>query len=146
LADVARRVPRSSANIAVKEAPARDLAALCEKQAQSFTLLPAQRIDDVVKPTAEQQQAFDALKTASNAAATSLEASCPANVPPTMEGRLNALATRLQALADAVTSLKPTLKTFYDSLSDEQKARFNVIGDTNMAAAPHGETPSGDGR
>jgi hypothetical protein len=111
--------------------------------------LPTQRIDDIVKPTAEQQTAFEALKKASTAAASGLDASCPANVPPTMEARLSAVSARLQALADAVTSLKPALKTFYDSLSDEQKARFNVIGGTNVAAAPQeqqDEPKTGNGR
>jgi hypothetical protein len=34
---------------------------------------------------------------------------------------------RLQALVDAVNTVSPPLDKFYDSLSDEQKARFNAI-------------------
>lgn len=146
LAAVAGRGRKGRANIAVNEAPARDLAALCQKQAQSFTLLPVQRIDDVVKPTGEQQTAFDGLKTASTAAATGLGASCPSDVPQTMEGRLDAVSARLHALEDAVNTVRPALKAFYDSLSDEQKARFNVIGGANMAATPQNQGANGAGR
>ncbi|HLN09209.1 MAG TPA: Spy/CpxP family protein refolding chaperone [Xanthobacteraceae bacterium] len=34
---------------------------------------------------------------------------------------------RLQALVDAVNIVSPPLAKFYDSLSDEQKARFNML-------------------
>jgi hypothetical protein len=40
-------------------------------------------------------------------------------------------------------SAMPALTDFYDSLTDEQKARFNVIGPASPAAAPQVETKSG---
>lgn len=146
LAAAGRRGSRRAANVAVNEAPAQDLAALCQKQAQSFTLLPVQRIDDIVKPTADQQAAYEALKAASSSAAAGLDASCPSTMPETIEGRLDAVVTRLQALENAVSAVKPSLETFYASLSDEQKARFNVIGSMNMAAAPPVDGKTGTGR
>ena len=42
--------------------------------------------------------------------------------------RLDATNSRLSAMVNAVKSLRPTLGTFYASLSDEQKARFNDMG------------------
>jgi hypothetical protein len=35
---------------------------------------------------------------------------------------------RLQAMIDAANTMKPALEDFYGSLSNEQKARSNVIG------------------
>ncbi len=62
-----------------------------------------------------------------------------------MAGRLEAVATRLQALDKAVREVKPALKTFYASLNDDQKARFNLIGSMSAAAAPQTETNTGTG-
>ena len=39
--------------------------------------------------------------------------------------------------------VKPALTNFYNSLTDEQKARFNVIGRASPSATPQGETRSG---
>jgi LTXXQ motif family protein len=50
------------------------------------------------------------------------------DVPRTPVARLDAVATRLKAMADAMTSLRPKLENFYASLSDEQKANFNTMG------------------
>jgi hypothetical protein len=35
---------------------------------------------------------------------------------------------RLQAMIDAAKAVKPALESFYASLTNEQKARFNRIG------------------
>ena len=143
LAASGRHGRTTGANVAVNQASAKDLAALCREQAQSFTLLPVQRIEEYLKPTADQRDAFDALKTASTTASSDLGASCPSAVPTSMAGRLDAISTRLLALEKATNVVKPALKTFYASLSDEQKARFNVIG--GMSAAAQNETKTGAG-
>ncbi len=131
--------------VAVDQAPARDLAALCKKGAQSFTVVPVRRIEGIVRPTEDQQAAFDTLKTASAAAGSGLGASCPSAPPQTMTGRLEAVSTRLQALEQAANTVKPALKTFYASLSDEQKARFNVMGGMRAAAAQQTQDNPGAG-
>jgi len=95
-----------------------------------------QRIEELIKPTEQQNAAFDALKSASAKAAADLDASCPADIPETLTGRLDAVAKRLDALAVAVNTVKPALTDFYDSSTDEQKARFNMIGRASPAATP----------
>lgn len=45
--------------------------------------------------------------------------------------RLDAMNNRLDAMVQAVKTLRPTLGTFYASLSDEQKAQFNSMGQQN---------------
>src|SRR5262249_26407877 len=68
------------------------------------------------------------LRKASADAAARFNAACPDSVPMTPTGRLSAMIQRLQATDEAVQTVKPALQAFYNSLSDEQKARFNEIG------------------
>ena len=131
------------ARIAREESPASNLGGLCKQQTENFTQLPVQRIEELIKPTEQQKAAFDALKSASAKAAADLDASCPAEIPETLTGGLDAVAKRLDALAGAVNTVKPALTDFYNSLTDEQKARFNVIGRASPAATPQGEMKSG---
>jgi LTXXQ motif family protein len=105
-----------------------DLAALCSRRAESFTQLPVERVEQVVKPTQEQQDAFARLKIASTEAANQLQASCPTQTPQSPMDRFDALGKRLGAMAEAIKTVRPALASFYGSLSDEQKARFNTLG------------------
>lgn len=131
------------AGIAREESPSGNLGGLCKLQTENFTQLPVQRVKELIKPTERQNSAFDALKSASAKAAADLNHSCPTDIPQTLMGRLDAVGKRLDALADAVNTVKPALTDFYNSLTDEQKARFNVIGRASPSATPQGETGSG---
>jgi hypothetical protein len=71
---------------------------------------------------------LDDLKAAASKAAAQFTQACPTVVPMTPPGRLQAMTRRLQATLEAVTTVRPALAAFYESLSDEQKARFNEIG------------------
>jgi len=104
------------------------LGPLCGRQADNFTKLPLQRIEQIVEPTGEQQSALEKLKEASAKAAGELRASCPAQTGDTTVARLDAIGTRLHSMVQAIKTLRPTLGSFYASLSDEQKARFNGMG------------------
>jgi LTXXQ motif family protein len=81
--------------------PSDTLASLCGNQAESFTKLPAQHIEEVVKPTGPQQTALDQLKQASAKAADELRASCPGQAGDTPTGRLDAMNHRLDAMVQA---------------------------------------------
>src|SRR5437763_368651 len=63
--------------------------------------------------------------------ADELRASCPAQIGETPTARLDAMNNRLDAMVQAVKTLRPTLGTFYASLNDEQKALFNSMGQQN---------------
>jgi len=104
-----------------------DLAALCSRRAESFAQLPTQRIEQVIKPAQQQLDAFDRLKIASADAANQLRASCPTQMPDTPLDRFDAVGKRLQAMDQAIKTVRPALVSFYDSLTDEQKARFNML-------------------
>lgn len=108
-----------------------DMAAICSQQAGSFIDLPVQRIEQVVQPTEQQRSTFDDLKKATRNAVDQLRSSCPSAVPLSPVARFDMAATRLTAMANAIKLIRPALESFYASLNDEQKARFNM-----MAPAP----------
>jgi hypothetical protein len=112
-----------------------DLAALCSQQAEGAVNVPVQRIQQVVGPNSQQQSAFDDLKKAAQRAADQLRSSCPTAVPRSPVARLDVVETRLNSMLAALKSIRPNLDTFYASLTDEQKARFNTMGPPPQAAS-----------
>jgi hypothetical protein len=110
-------------------APA-DLARMCgQQQAQEVTGLPLDRIQQVVQPSGAQTADLDELKVASAKATEILAASCPSQVPITPPARIAVMQGRLEAMARAVDAVAAPLEKFYGSLTDEQKAQFNMIGE-----------------
>ena len=108
---------------------AANLAALCGQQSGGFINLPVQRIEQLVQPTGQAQlNTFDDLKKAAQSASDQLQSSCPTAVPQSPVARLDTIQARLSAMADAIKSVRPSLENFYASLSDEQKAKFNMMG------------------
>jgi LTXXQ motif family protein len=57
-----------------------------------------------------------------------LKVSCTAYQMLTPTGRVEAMEKRLDVTLGAVKTVQPALAKFYNSLSDEQKARFNSLG------------------
>jgi LTXXQ motif family protein len=105
----------------------RDLTKFCDERSPGVTDLPIDRIAQAVQPTPAQRSALDELKDASSRAAEGLKANCPTSQALTPTGRVEAMEKRLQATLAAVRTVQPALTKFYDSLSDEQKARFNSL-------------------
>ena len=119
-------------------------AALCSQQGGGLINLPVQHIEQVVQPTTQQQSAFDDLRTATQRASDQLRSSCPTAVPQSPVARLDTVETRLKAMAEAISSIRPPLENFYAALNDEQKARFNMMGPAPRAASsePRGQSGS----
>jgi hypothetical protein len=113
------------------------LAMICNEQAGNFTQLPLERIDETIQPNQQQQSALDNLNTASSKAANELQASCPTQAPSTPGDRLDVITKRLNSMIQAVNIVRPALVTFYASLSDEQKARFNAMGQLQGQPTSH---------
>jgi hypothetical protein len=114
----------------------RRAAEVCSDDAAQLTDWPIQRISEIVEPTEAQRPALDELRAASAKAIDMLKSGCPKDLPSIPTGRLAALASRLQVMLAAVQTVRPALERFYQSLSDEQKARFNAIApadDSNAA-------------
>jgi len=129
----ATREPRA------RTAPGNGLATLCSERAAAFSQVPVQRVEETIRPTAQQRGAFDALKAASAEASERLRSSCPAEVASGMVDRLQAIDARLAAMLAAIDVVRPALEEFYASLTDEQKARFNSWGDPQRQAGANSD-------
>ena len=102
-------------------------AGLCSTQNEEFTNVPTQEIIATIDPDEKQKAALDELDSVSAKAASMLQSTCPSQIPDTTEGRLEAMDKRLKATVTAMNEVRPALSGFYDSLSDEQKARFDTM-------------------
>jgi hypothetical protein len=100
----------------------------CKQPKVGLSNLPIEKIEDAINPTDAQATELNGLQEATNKAVSILQAACPDETPITPPGRLDAMQTRLQAMIDAAKTVKPALESFYASLTGEQKARFNRIG------------------
>src|SRR6516162_5391177 len=105
----------------------RRAAEVCSDNAAQLTDWPIERISEVVEPTDAQRPALEELRAASAKAIDMLKSGCPRDLPSIPTGRLAAMESRLQVMLAAVQTVRPALERFYQSLSDEQKARFNAI-------------------
>jgi hypothetical protein len=102
--------------------------------APSATPWPSEQIDRDVKPTDVQRASLTALQDATVKAADILKSSCPPDAARTPPARLDAAGTRLDAMLQAIGTVRPKLDDFYNSLSDEQKAAFDAVGPTQGGA------------
>jgi LTXXQ motif family protein len=100
----------------------------CVGQKPGLTDLPIERIEDVLRPTEAQTAVLERLSKATDNAVTILQGACPDNIPQTPVGRLDAIEKRLDAMIQAAKTVQPALQEFYASLTDEQKSRFNTLG------------------
>jgi hypothetical protein len=89
---------------------------------------PAAEIEQRVHPTDAERASFDNLKDATAKAADMLKGTCEPNEALTPPARLSAAGKRLDAMLQAVETVKSALDDVYAGLSDEQKAQFESIG------------------
>jgi len=101
---------------------------LCGDPDKGVTAWPIAEITRAVRPTPEQRALLDELKTAAAKAADAFKESCVDSYAMTPPGRLRAMTNRVSATLNAVRIVRPALEQFYNSLNDEQKARFNALG------------------
>src|SRR5262249_51761727 len=99
---------------------------LCSGQTTGLTDWPIERIAQTVEPNDAQRAVLDELKDATAQAFDILKAACPTALPSTPTGRIAAMRQRLEAMLQAVRTVRPAVEKFYQSLNDEQKARFNT--------------------
>ena len=108
---------------------------LCKAPGTGITAWPFADIEKKVGLNADQKVLLTGVRKAGQEAAAVFKASCPPDntFPLTPPGRLQAMSGRLQATLQAVQTVRPALEKFYDSLSDEQKERFNELGPKKTA-------------
>jgi hypothetical protein len=105
-----------------------DLRQLCGHPDKGITAWPIASIEQAVQATPEQRVLLDELKSAAAKAAEAFKESCGGSYAMTPPGRLRAMTNRISATLEAVRIVRPALEKFYNSLSDEQQARFNALG------------------
>ena len=110
----------------------------CINEATEVTNWPIDQIQQVVQPDDQQRALLDDLTSAITQASELIKSQCPTNIAFTPVERLAQMASRMQALLQAVNIVSPALGSFYDSLNAEQKARFNAMG------APEGDETAQD--
>jgi LTXXQ motif family protein len=101
---------------------------LCSGQTAGLTDWPVERIAQTIEPNDAQRAALDELRGATAKALDVLRAACPTDLPSTPTGRIEAMHQRLAAMQQAVRIVRPAMEKLYQSLNDEQKARFNSLG------------------
>jgi hypothetical protein len=126
LADDRRKL--SAANGAT-EAPAQ----ACGAAQPAALQWPADEIEARLHPNDTQRAALKVLQDANARAADILNADCQPDDLTTPPARLDAVEGRLAALQQAVYLVSTALENFYATLSDEQKAQFEAIGQKRTA-------------
>jgi LTXXQ motif family protein len=101
---------------------------LCSGQTAGLTDWPVERIAQTIEPNDAQRAGLDELRNATAKALDVLRAACPTDLPSTPTGRMEAMHQRLAAMLQAVRIVRPAMEKLYQSLNDEQKARFNALG------------------
>ncbi len=101
-------------------------AAACAGEIDEKAGWPADRIEQTMALNDKQRGAFEKFRNAYFNGAKSIKADCRnlAHLSPTR--RLEAMEQRLWTVRDAGVLIREPLKTFYQSLNDEQKAKFNA--------------------
>jgi hypothetical protein len=99
---------------------------MCSPAAAGFVGWRIDQLERSINPTKAQRGQFDELKAASNKASETIRAACPTEAATTAPGRMSAMEKRLDAMLQAVKTIRPALEAFYATLSDEQKARLDT--------------------
>jgi hypothetical protein len=101
--------------------------------AQSATFeWPTSEIEARLHPNDAQRAGLKALQEASSKAAEMLKAACQPGDLATPTARLAAIGSRLDTMLEAVKLVRAALGDFYATLSDEQNAQFEAIGQKRM--------------
>jgi hypothetical protein len=98
---------------------------MCSPGAAGFSEWRIKRLEEEIKPTDAQKAKLDDLKAASNKAADILRASCPTSLPLTAPGRMEAMEKRMEAMLQAIKTVRPAMDAFYATLNDEQKKQLD---------------------
>jgi hypothetical protein len=98
---------------------------MCNPRSTGFAEWRLDRLESVVKATDVQRAKLEEFKTVSNKATETMRTACSAAIPTTMIGRMEAMEKRLDAMSQAVKTVRPAFEAFYATLNDEQKAKLD---------------------
>ena len=98
------------------------------------------RISSDISPTSDQMPLLQKLGGALGMASGYLAKACPQEIPAQPVARLQMMQSQIQALAMAVDIVRPPLQEFEQSLTPEQKSRFDGAPAAPMDSVPAGQT------
>jgi LTXXQ motif family protein len=104
------------------------MGAICDPRGAGLAEWRMERIERLITPNEAQRAALDNLRTASTKAAEIVAAACPREFPEGATARLELMEKRLDAMQQAIKTVRPAFDAFYATLNDEQKARVNTGG------------------
>jgi hypothetical protein len=107
---------------------------LCGGETEGSAQAISNRIRDAVKPTEQQTAAFEEMASSLERGFQAIKAVCPSDQAATPTERLNLMIARLSGMRQAVLAVSAGAKSFYSTLSDEQKAAFDGPADVNAGA------------
>ena len=95
----------------------------CQQPLDANTIVG--RIGNDISPTADQMPLLQKLGGAVGMASGYLAKACPQEIPAQPVARLKMMQSQIQALAMAIDIVRPPLQEFEQSLTPEQKSRFD---------------------
>ena len=98
----------------------------CSPGAAGFSGWRIAAIEQAIKPDEAQQKKLDEFKAASAKAAETMRNACPTDIPATPSARMDLMEKRMEAMLQAIKTVRPAFDGFYNSLTDEQKAKLNA--------------------
>jgi hypothetical protein len=105
-----------------------NMAFMCSPRSAGMAEWRINRIEAAIKPNDAQKSALGELRAASTKAAASIAAACAAEVPKSSTERLALMEKRMEALLQAIKTVRPSFDTFYNTLEADQKARLDAAG------------------
>jgi hypothetical protein len=105
-----------------------DHRALCNPRAAGFAEWRIARIERAVNLNETQKKAVEDLRAASNKAAEQIAAACPTQFPTDPSARFAAMEKRMEAMLQAIKTVRPAFDAFYATLDDKQKAQLDRAG------------------
>ncbi len=118
-------VDGSASNGGAPSADAERLVRACTEDRGGGVQAAAGALMQTVQPSADQRPGTEILAGTFGHVADMLKTSCPAEMPLTPVGRINAAEKRLRVMLYAVLILHGPLDRFYASLNGEQKSRLD---------------------
>jgi LTXXQ motif family protein len=108
---------------------------LCRDPGSGITAWPFAELQSKLGLNEEQRALLNDVRAAAEQVQRAFRESCASQqaFPLTPPGRLHAMIARLEAVLNAVQTVRPPLTKFYESLTDEQQERFNEIGPKRSA-------------
>jgi hypothetical protein len=125
--------PRRASRNSYRQVSSTQHEVICEKWAGALRDWPTRQIEANMTLSDIQHAALYDLTAMTYRAAGALTASCPTETSFTPLGQIEAKRKRVDALAQAISMIRPVLDRFADTLNDEQKTRLvKILSSTQM--------------